>query len=139
MATDLQCLGNIKTAIENCTLEAFANLTRVENITSMDPCDYVPSFSENAVWCVFGHGAADYVDEDIEIHDLNPHVFHMPHLLLYWAPATMLFGPMWLLTLPPPPLELLARNVLPTDLFECYNGAYGADRQRQTCSDFCTA
>ncbi|KKY32096.1 hypothetical protein UCDDA912_g07957 [Diaporthe ampelina] len=99
IAVDLNNLAYLATAIENCTLSALANLTGVENITSMDPLEYVQSFQHNASWCVFEEGASQYVDKTMDNDDYDVNIFQ--HFMLFWGPATVLFGPLWVLVIPP--------------------------------------
>lgn len=95
---DLQYLASVATALEHCTLAAFANLTRIENVTSMDPLEYVPSINNATENCLIEKGAFSEMQEEFE--DKDSWLVLVKFYWFSWAPMTVLFGPMWEILFP---------------------------------------
>lgn len=97
--SDLQYLAFVATAVAHCTLTAFSNLTKLyysKNITSMDPIKYVPCIKTSTDLCLLKQGAFPKVGEEEE----DPGLVFVKLSWFSWAPATVLFGPLWRIVFP---------------------------------------
>ncbi|KAL2286339.1 hypothetical protein FJTKL_07113 [Diaporthe vaccinii] len=97
---------SVATAVEHCTLAAFINLTQIENVTSMNPLEYVPSIKNATKNCLIEKGAVSEVQKEFEVQtgfedeDENPWAVFVKLFWFSWAPVTVLFGPMWEILFP---------------------------------------
>lgn len=75
-------------AVYHCTLSALFNLANMENVTKLDPLDYLPSVEIGVGYCLEGAGAIDCKTKDFSFSNFQD-------LMLVWWPYTVLLGPYW--------------------------------------------
>lgn len=97
--SDIRYTAFVATVVVYCTLTAFINLTKLnynENITRMDPIDYVPCIKTSTDLCILEQGALPKMQEEEKV----PGNVLVKLCWFSWAPATVLFGPLWRVVFP---------------------------------------
>lgn len=86
-------LASVATAVEDCTLAAFTNLTHVENITSIDPLEYVLPTRNATEACLIERGAVREIYKGLEDEAVDGWQVLSQLFWLSWGSTAVLLGP----------------------------------------------